>query len=85
MYGSKFPATYQDRSELIRVVDKMCLASSRFSRMPILFDYIFLSSNRIEILLVLPENESHQRKLVYSLADSVGFTHKTNDENVVIL
>jgi hypothetical protein len=32
--------------------------------------YIF-SSNRIEILLVLPENEPHQQNAVYSLVYSV--------------
>jgi hypothetical protein len=44
--------------------------------MPLLFGYIFLSSNRIGILVVLPEDESHQYKVAYSLADSVILAQK---------
>jgi hypothetical protein len=36
-----------------------------------LFGHIVLSLNRIEILLVLPENESHQQNVAYFRADSV--------------
>jgi hypothetical protein len=37
-----------------------------------------VSSNRIEIPLVRPENELHQQKVAYSLADSVVFAQTTN-------
>jgi hypothetical protein len=37
---------------------------------------IFCSSNRTETLLVFPENESHQQKVAYSLADSVVFAQQ---------
>jgi hypothetical protein len=40
------------------------------------WQYLF-ASNRIEIISVPPENESHQQKVAYSLADSVGFAQKT--------
>jgi hypothetical protein len=43
-----------------------------------------LFSNRIETLLVLLENESHQSKGAGALADSVLFARKPNDEKVVI-
>jgi hypothetical protein len=36
----------------------------------------FFSSNGIEILLVLPENESHQQKGAFSLADLGFFVKK---------
>jgi hypothetical protein len=44
--------------------------------MPLLFAHIFFSSNRIEILLIIPENESHQQKVAYPLAASVVFVRK---------
>jgi hypothetical protein len=43
--------------------------------MPLLFGSIF-SPNRIEILSVLPENESQQQKIAYSLANSIVFAQK---------
>jgi hypothetical protein len=36
----------------------------------------FSSSNDIEIFLVLPENELHQQKAAYPLADLVGFAQQ---------
>jgi hypothetical protein len=38
------------------------------------------SLNRIGILLILPENESSQRQVAYSLAGSVVFAQKRNYE-----
>jgi hypothetical protein len=45
--------------------------------MLLLFGDIFSSSNRFEIFLVPPENESHQQKLTYSLADLAAFAQKS--------
>jgi hypothetical protein len=61
-----------------RRYNKTWSISSRFSRIPPLFGYIFFSSNRIEIFLVAPENESDQQKVAYSLANSVVFAKKKN-------
>jgi hypothetical protein len=47
--------------------------------MPFPWLYRF-ASDKIEILLVFPENESRQQKAAYSLADSIVFAHKTNSE-----
>jgi hypothetical protein len=48
--------------------------------MALLFDDIPVSSNRIEIVVILPENESHREKAAYSHADSVLFAQKRNYE-----
>jgi hypothetical protein len=48
--------------------------------MSLLFGYILSSSNSFKILLVLPENESQQQRVVYSLVDSVVCGQKKNYE-----
>jgi hypothetical protein len=53
--------------------------------MPLLSGYIFSSSNRIEILLVFPENESHQQKMTYFLAGSVVLAQQSELRKVIIL
>jgi hypothetical protein len=45
------------------------------SNAPSVWQYLF-SSNRIEVILVLPENEPHQQKITDSLADPVVFAQK---------
>jgi hypothetical protein len=76
MCVSVFSATCQDRLEFLAKFNPYRRGSASC---PSVWPYLF-SSNKIEILLILPENESHEQKVTYFLTDSVVFAQKTNSE-----